>query len=95
MSNTEEGYATAKDICQVSLCGFSLLIDAVHNFQLLAFLQITLNAIIYCIVKSNKCFEMDLDIWRDVNEDGLQLLLLLDLKHYRKKFPDGENLQDE
>ena len=32
---------------------------------------------------------------RDVNEYGLQLLLLLDLKRYRNEFPDKENLQDK
>jgi hypothetical protein len=38
---------------------------------------------------------MDPDAWRDVYEDGLQLLLLLDLKHYCNKFPGEENLQDK
>jgi hypothetical protein len=47
------------------------------------------------IVKSNKCFETDPDAWRDVNEDGLQLLSLLDLKRYRNKFLDEKNLQDK
>ena len=54
----------------------------------------TLKAVIDCVVKSNKCFETDPDAWRDANEDGLQLLLLLDLKCYRNKFPNEENLQD-
>ena len=61
----------------------------------MAFLQITLNAVIDCVVKSNKCFETDPDNWREVNDDGLQLLSLLELKHYRNEFPDEENLQDE
>jgi hypothetical protein len=60
-----------------------------------SFLQITLNAVIDCVVKSNKCFETDPDNLRDVNEYGLQLLLLLDLKRYRNEFPDKENLQDK
>ena len=38
---------------------------------------------------------MDPDEWRDLNENGLQLLSHLDLKHYRNKFPGEENLQDE
>ncbi len=38
---------------------------------------------------------MDPDNWREVNDDGLQLLSLLDLKHYRNEFPDEENLQDK
>jgi hypothetical protein len=32
VSNTEEGYATTKEIRQVSLCMFSLLINAMHIF---------------------------------------------------------------
>ncbi len=32
MSNTEEEYATTKDICEASLCMFSLLINAMRNF---------------------------------------------------------------
>ncbi len=32
VSNTEEGYATTKEIRQVSMCMFSLLINAMHNF---------------------------------------------------------------
>jgi hypothetical protein len=32
VSNTEEGYATTKEICEVSLCMFSLLINAMRNF---------------------------------------------------------------
>jgi hypothetical protein len=32
VSNTEEGYATTKEIHEVSLCMFSLLINAMHNF---------------------------------------------------------------
>ena len=43
----------------------------------------------------NKCFETDPDIWRDVNENGLQLLSLLDLKRYRNEFLKEENLQEE
>ncbi len=61
----------------------------------MAFLQITLNAVINCFVKLNKCFETDLDIWRYVNEDGLQLLSLFDLKCYHNEFLKEENLQEE
>ena len=32
VSNTEEGYATTKEICEVNLCMFSLLINAMRNF---------------------------------------------------------------
>jgi hypothetical protein len=32
VSNTEEGYATTEEICQVNFCVFSLLINAMHNF---------------------------------------------------------------
>ena len=38
---------------------------------------------------------MDPDIWRYINEVGLQLLSLLDLKRYRNEFPNEENLHDE
>jgi hypothetical protein len=38
---------------------------------------------------------MDPDIWRYINEVGLQLLSLLDLKRYRNEFPREENLQEE
>ena len=41
------------------------------------------------------CFETDPDHWRDVNEDGLQLLSLLDLKRYHNEFPNKENRQDK
>ena len=46
-------------------------------------------------VKSNKCFETDPDNRREVNDNVLQLLSLLDLKRYRNEFPKEENLQDE
>jgi hypothetical protein len=45
--------------------------------------------------KSNKCFETNSGAWRAVNGYGLQLLLLRELEHYRDKFPDKEDLQDE
>jgi hypothetical protein len=45
--------------------------------------------------KLNKCFETNLGIWRAINEYGLQLLLLCNLEHYRDKFPDKKDLQDE
>ncbi len=61
----------------------------------MAFLQITLQAVIDCVVKSNKCFETDPDNWREVNDNGLKLLSLLDLKCYRNEFPKEENSQDE
>ncbi len=32
MSNTEEGYATTEEICQMSFCVFSLLINAMRDF---------------------------------------------------------------
>ena len=38
---------------------------------------------------------MDPDIWRYINEVGLQLLSLLDLKRYRNEFPREENLHEE
>ena len=38
---------------------------------------------------------MNPDNWMEVNEDGLQLLSLLDLKRYRNEFPNEENLQNE
>ena len=47
------------------------------------------------LLKLNKCFETDPDNWRGVNDDGLQLLSLLDLKCFRNEFPDEENLQDK
>jgi hypothetical protein len=87
VSNTDKEYVTTKEICKVSVCMFSLSINAMRNFYLSAFLQITLNAVIDCVVKSNKCFETDPDNWREVNDNGLQLLSLLDLNHYRNEFP--------
>ena len=50
VSNTEEGYATTEEIPQVSLCVFSLLINAMRNFYLSVFHQITLKAVIDCVV---------------------------------------------
>jgi hypothetical protein len=67
--------------------------SAISNYP--AFLQITLQAVIDCVVKSNKCFETDPDNWREVNGVGLKLLSHHDLKRYRNKFPKEENLQDE
>ena len=61
----------------------------------MAFLQITLNAVIDCVVKSNKCFETDPDNRREVNDDVLQLLSLLDLKRHSYEIPKAKNLQDE
>ncbi len=69
---------------------FSLLINV-----LLAFLQINLRAIIDCVEKLNKCFEKNPDAWSAVKGYGLQLLLLCKLEHYRDKFPDEKDLQDE
>jgi hypothetical protein len=66
-----------------------------HDLQLSAFLQITLQAIIDCVEKSNKCFETNPGAWRAVNGYGLQLLLLCKLERYRDKFPNEEDLQDE
>ena len=66
---------------------------AISNYP--AFLQITLQAVIDCVVKSNKCFETDPDNWMDVKKDGFKLLSHLDLKRYRSKFPDEKDLQDE
>ncbi len=66
-----------------------------HDLQLSVFLQITLRAVIDCMEKSNKCFEMNPDAWRAVKRYGLQLLLLRELERYRDKFPDKENLQDK
>ncbi len=45
--------------------------------------------------KSNKCFEMDPDAWRAINDWGLQLLLLPNLACYRHHLPMEEDLQDE
>jgi hypothetical protein len=61
----------------------------------LAFLQSTLQAVINCIVKSNKCFETNPDAWRAINAIGLELLLLSNLEHYCRKFPDKEDSQEE
>ena len=52
------------------------------RFLTIRFLQITLKAVLDCIVKLNKCFEMDPDNWREVNDDdGKKLMSPLDLKH--------------
>ena len=69
--------------------------QCISQFLTIGFSSDYSKSVIDCIVKLNKCFEKDPDNWRDVNEAGLQLLLLLDLKHYRNKFPGEENLQDE
>ncbi len=45
--------------------------------------------------KSNKCFKTNLGAWRAVNGYGLQLLSLCNLKHYRDKFPNKKDLQDD
>ncbi len=45
--------------------------------------------------KLNKCFETNPDAWKAVNGYGLQLLLRRELEHYRDKFPDEKDLQDE
>jgi hypothetical protein len=95
VSNTDKEYATTKVIFEVSLCIFSLSINAMCNFELSAFLQITLNVVIDCVGKSNKCFETDSDSWSEVNDNSLKLLSLLDLNHYRNEFPKEKNLQDE
>jgi hypothetical protein len=47
------------------------------------------------VEKLNKFFEMNLDAWRAVNGYGLHLLLLCKLEHYRDKFPNEEDLQEE
>ncbi len=45
--------------------------------------------------KSNKCFKMNPDSWRALNGYGLQLLSLCELEHYRDKFSNKKDLQDE
>jgi hypothetical protein len=47
------------------------------------------------VEKLNKCFETNPDAWKAVNGYGLQLLLRRELEHYRDKFPDEKDLQDE
>jgi hypothetical protein len=65
------------------------------RFLTIRFLQITLRAVINCIVKLNTCFETEPDVWSEVNKDGKKLLSPLDFKHYHNEIPDEENLQDE
>jgi hypothetical protein len=45
--------------------------------------------------KSNKCLETNTDTWRAVNGYGLQLLSRRNLGHYRDKFCNEKDLQDE
>jgi hypothetical protein len=66
-----------------------------RNLLLSAFLQITLQAVIHCVEKSNKCFETNPGAWRAINGYGLQVLSLCDLEHYRDKFSNKKDLQDE
>jgi hypothetical protein len=61
----------------------------------LAFCQITLQAVINCVEKSNKCFKTNPDAWRAASGYGLQLLLLCKLEHYREKVPDEKDLQEK
>jgi hypothetical protein len=95
VSNAEREYVMTKEICSVSIFAFSFLINIMHNLSLLTFLQITLQAIINCMEKSNKCFETDPNAWRAVNECGLQLLLLPDLARYHCFPPMEEDLQNK
>jgi hypothetical protein len=76
-------------------CVFSLLINVMRSLLLLAYLQITLKAIINCVEKLNKCFKTNLGAWKAINGYGLQLLLLRDLEHYHDKFLGEKDLQDE
>ena len=59
------------------------------------FPQIAVVAIIECVQKSYTCFEANPDVWREVNEKGLELLTEKDLDRYRKKFPNEEDTQEE
>jgi hypothetical protein len=95
VNNIEEEYMTTKQICDVSIFAFSVLFNAIRDFLLSAFLQITLQAIIECVVKLHKCFKTNPVDWRDVSSQGLELLLELDLERYRDEFPDEEDRQEE
>ena len=59
------------------------------------FPQIAVVAIIECVQKSYTCFEANPDVWREVNEKGLELLAEKDLDRYRKKFSNEEDTQEE
>ena len=59
------------------------------------FPQIAVAAVIECVQKSYTCFEANPDVWREVNENGLELLAEKDLDRYRKKFPNEEDTQEE
>ena len=59
------------------------------------FPQIAVAAVIECVQKSYTCFEANPDVWREVNEKGLELLAEKDLDRYRKKFPNEEDTQEE
>ena len=58
-------------------------------------IQITLQAFIDFVVKSNICFKTDPDAWRSLNEDGRQLLDPDELVIHRKLLPEDKDLQDE
>ncbi len=45
--------------------------------------------------KLNKCIETNPDDWRAIKGYCLQLLSLCKLEHYRDKFPNKKDLQDE
>ena len=92
VSNSTTKYATTKTIREVCFL-YQSMQCAISNYP--AFLQITLQAVIDCVVKSNTCFEADPLYWMEVKIVGFKLLSHLDLKRYRSKFPDEKDLQDE
>ena len=71
---------------------FFLIVISLSNYR---FPHIILVAIIECMQKSYTCFEMNPDVWRDINGYGLELLALKDLERYRNKFPDEEDIQED
>jgi hypothetical protein len=57
--------------------------------------ELPVAAVIECVQKLYTCFEVNPDVWREVNEKGLELLAEKDLDRYRKKFPNEEDTQEE
>ena len=87
--------ATTKEICDVSSFVYFIFLSFVISMSKCRFSQITLAAVIECMQKSYKCYEMNPYVWGDVNEKGLKLLAEKDLEQYQENYPNEENRQEE
>ena len=62
--------ATIKEIRDVSSFVYFIFLSFVISMSKCRFSQITLAAVIECMQKSYKCYEMNPYVWGDVNEKG-------------------------